>query len=108
MANHVTLLYIILSKSKTCVFFKFGFGEGRRLQPGSCVALICDSGRMTKLTSRFALTPLNGKPATEMLLHDARISQSGLTDVDKIRMTTPNSNSDVIISISTCHNMYLV
>jgi hypothetical protein len=42
-----------------------------------------------------------------MLLHDAKISQRDLIYVDKIGMTTPNSNSDVIISINTCH-MYLM
>ena len=92
-------------------FFKFGFGgfgEGRGLHPGSRVALTGGSSCIIKLTSHFTLTPLNGKPATEMPLHDARISQSGPMDVDKIGMTTPNSNSDVIISISTCHNMYLM
>ena len=47
------------------------------------------------------------KPATEMLLHDARISQHGLIDVDKIGMTTTNSNSDVIISINTCHTQHV-
>ena len=88
---------------KTCVFFKFGFGdfrEGRRLQPSSHVALIGGSGCITKLTFSFAPTTLNGQPATETLLHDARISQRGLINVDKIGMTTPNSNSDVIISMS--------
>jgi hypothetical protein len=85
-----------------------GFGEERRLQPSSCVALICGSGFRTILTSCFALTPLNGKPAIEKLLHDARLSQHGLIDVDKIEMTIPNSNSDVIISINTCHKMFLM
>jgi hypothetical protein len=89
-------------------FWGGGVGEERRLQPSSQVALICGSGCITKLSSHFALTPLNGKPATEMLLHDTRISQHGLIDVDKIGMTTPNSNSDVITGIKTCHNMYLM
>jgi len=85
-----------------------GVGEERRLQPISHVALIYGSSCITKLTSHFALTPLNGKPATEMLLHDTRISQCGLIDVDKIGITTPNSNSDVITGIKTCHNMCLM
>jgi hypothetical protein len=72
---------------------------------------------MNKLPSHFALTPLNGnrlicffflviiqsfgngKPSTGMLLH-VRISQHVLIDVDKIGMTTPNSKSYEIISIS--------
>jgi hypothetical protein len=81
-----------------------GFGEVRRLQPGSRVALICGSGCRTKLTSHFALTPLNREPATEMLLHGARISQRGLIDVDKIGMTTQNSNSDVWVA-HVCKNV---